>query len=89
MSVQKFTSIPVEVEAIQWTGDNAPEISDFAGVNVDFEIGLSGRVPVIMTKEGYMTVSIGDYVVKEPFPTGDRDFYPFKKDIFEKRYRKP
>jgi hypothetical protein len=28
----------------------------------------------------------GDWIIKEPFPTTDRKFYPCKRDIFEKTY---
>ena len=33
-----------------------------------------------------MKADIGDYVIKEPFSTDDRKFYPCKPDIFEKTY---
>ena len=28
----------------------------------------------------------GDWIIKEPFPTGDRDFYPCKNEIFVNTY---
>ena len=44
---------------------------------------------IVSTKEGDMVADVGDYVIKEPFPTGDRDFYPCKPDIFEMTYEQP
>jgi hypothetical protein len=29
-----------------------------------------------------------DWIIKEPFPTDDRCFYPCKPDIFEKTYER-
>jgi len=40
----------------------------------------------IDTLEGIMRADYGDYIIKEPFPTDDRNFYPCKSDIFEKTY---
>ena len=41
---------------------------------------------LIETKEGTMKAMMGDWIIKEPFPTGDRDFYPCKNDIFINTY---
>ena len=41
---------------------------------------------LIETKEGVMKAFKGDWIIKEPFPTGDRDFYPCKDKIFRKTY---
>lgn len=35
-----------------------------------------------------MKTDIGDYIIKEPFPTLDRKFYPCKPNIFEKTCKK-
>ena len=40
----------------------------------------------IPTLEGVMRAEIGDWIIKEPFPTNDRTFYPCKPDIFEQTY---
>jgi hypothetical protein len=51
-----------------------------AGVSIKASTGAM----VIMTLEGLMTVSIGDYVIK-----GIKgEFYPCKPDIFEESYEK-
>jgi hypothetical protein len=95
--IQKFRKIPVEIEAIQWSGNsNKKDIDTFIGKVLNTELEsesayLAGKgAPLfsllIETKEGIMKAFPGDWIIKEPFPTGDRDFYPCKPDIFEKTY---
>lgn len=95
--IQKFRKKPVEVEAIQWNGNtNRAEIVAFVGKELNTELEsetayLAGISPpifslLIETKEGVMKAFKGDWIVKEPFPTGDRDFYPVKNEIFVNIY---
>jgi len=94
---QKFTKKHVEIEAIQWSGNsNIQEIDEFVGRELKTELEsetayVAGKgAPIfsllIETKEGVMKAFKGDWIIKEPFPTGDRDFYPCKNDIFIKTY---
>lgn len=93
----RYKKKPIEIEAIQWNGNsNKPEIEKFVGRELKCELEsetayIAGVAPplfslLIETKEGIMKAYPGDYIIKEPFPTGDRDFYPCKPDIFEKTY---
>jgi len=95
--IQKFRKKPVIIEAIQWSGNvNKKEINDFVGKELKSELesetayvaGMGAPIfsLLIETKEGVMKAFKGDYIIKEPFPTGDRDFYPCKPNIFEKTY---
>lgn len=93
----KFQSKVIVVDAIQYNGTNQQEVIDFTGGTAKYEgIPFSPSAPdrergpwlQVKTKEGTMICDEGDYMVKEPFPTGDRDFYPVKKEIFEKRYER-
>ncbi len=95
----KFRKKPVEIEAIQWNGNsNKKEIENFVGRELKSELESETAyvaekgVPIfsllIETKEGVMKAFRGDWIIKEPFPTGDRDFYPCKNDIFEQTYEK-
>jgi len=93
---------PIIVEAVLWDGKNQREMFDFLtngtkennAVTLEeenFRIDLvNGGCQVgnliIKTLEGEMLASVGDYVIKEPFPTSDRVFYPCKPDIFEMTY---
>ena len=95
--IQKFRKKPVEVEAIQWDGNsNKQDIEQFVGKELKSELEsetayVAGKgAPIfsllIETKEGVMKAFRGDWIIKEPFPTGDRDFYPCKNDIFVTTY---
>lgn len=95
--VQKFQKKPVVVEAIQFNGNsNRQDIERFVGKELKSELEsetayVAGAGPPIFsllidTKEGVMRAMRGDWVIKEPFPTGDRDFYPCKNEIFKNTY---
>ena len=53
----------------------------------DINREAKGKLGIIIpTLEGDMVAEKGDYIIKEPFPTNDRQFYPCKPDIFEQTY---
>lgn len=94
-----FTKKQITIEAIQWNGNsNKKEIETFVGRELKSEVEsetayIAGKgAPIfsllIETKEGTMKAFRNDWIIKEPFPTGDRDFYPCKPDIFEKTYER-
>ena len=74
----RVRKIPVEVEAVQWTGDNFNEIKDF----VVHDLFIDGKGIGIKTLEGNMYASIGDFIIKGI----NGEFYPCKEDIFWKTY---
>ena len=76
---KKYRKKPIVIEAIQWTGDNLVEVSQFMTHG-----RYNGEVKTIEieTLEGIMIASIGDYIIK-----GIKgEFYPCKSDIFEQTY---
>lgn len=88
----KYVKKPIVIEAIQLTWENWSIICDFVGVGKlsdgkpeghqnGEKIGLD-----IPTNEGIMHANENDYIIKEPFPTNDRLFYPCKSDIFKATY---
>jgi len=84
MTIKKFRKLPVEIEAIQFTGNNYDDIND-----ID-ELGNGDRVMkfyndnhiAIVTLEGEMRVNIGDWIIKGVAG----EIYPCKPDIFEQTY---
>lgn len=88
---KKYKTKPCEIEAVQWDGFNLKEISEFVGessVNyistaawqtIDKRTGIRMR---IKTLEGWLDVSVGDYIIKGLAG----EFYPCKPDVFEKKY---
>ena len=77
----KYRKKPVVIEAIIFDGDNYRECKDFIGNNFDNTL----KYPNVITSEGTMEVSKGDYIIKEPFDK-ERGFYPCKPDIFDQTY---
>ena len=78
--INKYRKKPIEIEAIQYTGENAKEVINFVNSNIKVEdVDL-----IINTLEGDMTISNGDFVIKGV----NGEFYPCKPDIFEKTYEK-
>lgn len=81
--MRRYVKRPVEVEAVQWTGDNRPEIWDFCSLsyfNTDMETGKLKLM--IQTLEGTMEASKGDYIIKGI----QGEFYPVKENIFNLSY---
>jgi hypothetical protein len=79
----KFRKKPVVIEAIKFTGENFPEINEWANVerlNVSRDI-LRDALQ-IDTAEGTMTASIGDWIIRGV----KGEYYPCKPDIFEATY---
>lgn len=93
----KYRKRPIEIEAIQWSGNvNRAAICEFVGEDLKTELfsetayvagqGAPLFSLIIKTKEGEMRADPNDWIIKEPFATEDRQFYPCKPDIFEKTY---
>ena len=76
--VTQYQKKPVIIEAVQFNGHNQEEIRKFVGgrqSSEDDEIS-------IITLEGIMHASIGDYIIKGV----KGEFYPCKPDIFRETY---
>lgn len=73
----KYRRKPTIIEAIQFNGTNHHQLADWSGEVVRLTESLDKLE--IVTLEGTMTASLGDYIVK-----GTKgEFYPVKPDIFE------
>lgn len=81
----KVKKKPVEVEAVQWTGENLEEIIDFCGNKLSYVELLKGYISIyINTLEGSCRCEENEYIIK-----GIKgEFYPCKPDIFEATYER-
>lgn len=89
----KYIKKSVEIEAIQWNGNNLEEIMKFLDSEFKYErnniyhtrkFTYDGEDLFIVTLEGVMKATIGDYIIK-----GIKgEYYPCKHDIFELTYEK-
>lgn len=75
----RYRKIPVEVEAMKWTGNNKERISLFIGEK-SHEF-IHGQLH-IHTLEGTMLASIGDYIIRGVCG----EYYPCKPKIFKQTY---
>jgi hypothetical protein len=103
MPVQKFTKIPVEIEAIQLTWENWSDVCEFVP-RPWFQNGVYLDQNNNITELGSMGMSANDRIglkmqtlESQEFLAIENDwiikgvngeFYPCKPDIFEKTYRK-
>jgi hypothetical protein len=78
----KYRKKPVVIDAVKWTGENLDELRAF--VPEEFRHNKINQPMGIITLEGVMTVSEGDYIIKGV----KGEFYPCKPDIFEMTYEK-
>jgi len=91
----KYTKKPVTIEAIEWTGKNLFEITEFIQSKKpntssriasdrwqDYENMVKKDGLKIHTLEGDMNCDIGDFVIKGV----KGEFYPCKPDIFKETY---
>lgn len=88
----KYRKKPIEVEAWQFTNENKDRVYRTVQeiqMNIEPSIDVNGNpILIVPTLEGEMICAIGDYLIKEPFPTDWRKVYPCKPDIFEATYEK-
>ena len=85
----KYRKKPVVIEAMQFTEKTKNRVYSWASeiqqnITPSFQDG--NPCLLVPTLEGEMVCSLGDYLIKEPFPTDWRKIYPCKPDIFEKTY---
>lgn len=72
--IKKYVKKPIEVEAVQWTGDNTKEIQEF------IEYDDEKTVPIIIKWK--WCGSIGDFIIKDE----SSRIHCCKPDVFKKTY---
>lgn len=85
---RSFRKKPIAVEAIRLMEPETPHtVASWCGGRVCGVGAVGEKVWIeIDTLEGTMRADYGDWIIKEPFPTGDRRFYPCKPHIFDATY---
>lgn len=88
----KFRKKPIEIEAIQFTNETKDKVYNWAKelqMNVQHSLDSENKPCILVpTLEGEMMCSLGDWLIKEPFPTDWRKVYPCKPYIFEQTYER-
>lgn len=88
----KYRKKPVVIDALQWTGDNFQEVSDFVRTVAVTDVqhpAENGDIPILTLEDG----SDGSWKAKHVASKGDwiiigvaQEVYACKPDIFEKTY---
>lgn len=89
--IRKAIKKPIEIEFVEWTGDNLREVIEFTGLHdsaskwtwTEFEKIVETEGLKIFTPSGPVEAVIGDQIMKGV--TGE--VYPCKPDIFALTYR--
>lgn len=76
----RYIKNPVEVDAVQWIGNNNEEIQKFAGEYCDF---LNEKFLFIFTPEGSVRTAVGDYIIKN----SNGGFYSCDPNHFKAMYK--
>lgn len=79
--IKTYIKLPVEIQAVQWTGENITEMFEFVGDSCNITKDWIPKL-VIHTLEGDHHASVGDYIIRGV----KGEFYPCKPDIFELTY---
>jgi len=80
IEMARFRKKPVEIEAIEWTGENVSAVMDFMkwrNASHDDRAGL-----MIHTLEGTHHATPGDWIIRGV----KGEYYPCKPDIFAATY---
>ena len=78
----RYRKKPVVVTAVQWTGMNTEEISQFIPPQHLLTPVLKWREFEVGTLEGKHTASMGDFIIRGVAG----EYYPCKPDIFAQTY---
>jgi len=80
--IAKYRKKPIEIEAVEFNGWNFGIINDWITGKAELYPACYKKKMIIHTLEGNMTANVGDYIIKGV----NGEFYPCKRDIFEKTY---
>ncbi len=79
----RYRKRPIEIEAIQWTGENFGQVEQFMGVRSSFVRGDFNGLR-LHTLEGVMLAMPGDWIIRGVAG----ELYPCKPEIFEQTYER-
>ncbi|MFR9773121.1 hypothetical protein [Nocardia sp. SC052] len=86
-TAQRYRKRPVTIEAMQWTGDNYPDLYAWTG-NRDDGHEIVAAAPQglqlwVQANEAWLTLETGEWIIRD-----SRGFYPCKPDIFAETYER-
>lgn len=87
IAITKYRSIPKHIEAVQWLGNNADEVEEVTGLNIDRELlSVEAQEHVLYIDDirpgESRKVYNGDYIIKT-----NNGLLACRKEIFEELWR--
>ncbi len=77
-----YRKVPVEIEAVRWTGDNLPEIAELTQGSKEVQADSASSHLFVHTLEGRMRCSVGDWLIKGV----EGGFYAVANEEFQGSY---
>ena len=78
----RFRKKPIEVEAVQWRGDN---VADLIALGGDKVLVGTESPPIVKTANGLVGLARGAWLVRDP---ASGDTWPVAKHIFASTYER-
>lgn len=79
----RYRKRPIEVDAVQWTGENAAEVAAFLGLPADPNWPVAPTIAIKTAHGDVAYVRPGDWIIPDSEPG---TFYPVKPDVFDATY---
>jgi len=80
MAAKHYRAKPVQIEAVEWTGD-ITELAAFVG-HADYTHRADDNALDIHTTEGVMAANVGDFIIRDV----RGKFYPCDPTVFHHKY---
>lgn len=80
----QFQKIPVDIEAVQWLGNNDQEMIEFAGEGaLNKDVGPNEYLIPIKDSNEFLRVKVGDWLIRGV----EGELYPCSPSVFAKTYK--
>lgn len=80
----KYRKKPVEIEAMQWTGDNAADLGEWTGDAFHDKpcgVGHGTACLYVAANQAHLGIPTGEWVIRDR-----AGFYPCRADVFAATY---
>lgn len=77
----RYGTVYIELDAVQWTGENFPELEEFGGSENFWKTEMALKVWDYLQKE-WIPVNPKDYIIKGL----KNEFYPCDPEVFNRKY---
>lgn len=84
LPVNTYTSRPVSITAIQWTGENLDDVKAWVGDDkLDHWVSGAALTLWVEANTTWLPLEAGEWIIKD-----ELGFYPCKDSVFQRKYQK-